>query len=113
MTLKHFFLTATVLSLGIPGLPAIAQTGPLPQMLGLVGKGDATITITPDALSRLCIWTDRNDGRKLVYSSGAAQCFDGRDYECQGGHWRLMKGGIGGPCDAEARRAVLTPPKSK
>lgn len=83
------------------------------QLSGLLGKGEATITITPDALNKLCVWTDKATGTKLIYSSGASQCFNGRNFQCNGNQWSEMKGRFDGPCDAEARNAALNPSKAK
>lgn len=92
------------------GGPAAAQ---LSQLSGLLGKGEATITITPEALAKLCIWTDKASGTKLVYSSGASQCFNGRNFQCKGNQWVEMKGRFDSPCDADARNAAMSVPKTK
>lgn len=84
------------------GFPVAAQS-----LSGLLGKGEANIIITPDALAKLCIWTDKATGTKLVYSSGASQCFNGRNFQCKESQWIEMKGRFDTPCDAEARNAAM------
>ncbi len=103
---------ALVIALGL-GIAAFAGTPALAQLGGLFAKGEASITITPEALNKLCIWTDKSTGTKLVYSSGASQCFNGRNFQCKGNQWSEMKGRFDGPCDAEARNAALSVPKSR
>ena len=109
-------MRATRLALGVVIALGTASLGGGPvsaQLSNLLGKGEATITITPDALAKLCIWTDKASGTKLVYSSGASQCFNGRNFQCKGNQWVETKPRYDGPCDMEARNAAMSVPKSK
>jgi hypothetical protein len=105
-------LAARALAIGL-GLAVQGAAPAQAQFQGLLGKGEATITITPEALAKLCIWSDKATGNKLVYSSGASQCFNGRNFLCKGNQWSEMKGRFDGPCDADARNAAMALPKTK
>ncbi|MDR3436375.1 hypothetical protein [Telmatospirillum sp.] len=98
---------AAAVGLGAGLLGTAPATAQLQQLQGLLGKGEANITITPEALSKLCIWTNKSNGVKFIYSDGASQCFDGRNFQCKGNQWHEMKERFDGPCDAEARSAAM------